>query len=80
MPLLNIGITLAIFILDGNTPVLNEILQMCARGLQITDTTFATVSMLISSKSEDLFLVHPVNSRDDLLLIYRFHKQTLFNA
>ena len=33
---------------------------MCARGLQITDTTFATVSMLISSKSEDLFLVHPV--------------------
>ena len=59
MPLLNIGITFAIFILDGNTPVLNEILQMCARGLQITDTTFATVSMLISSKSEDLFLVHP---------------------
>ena len=59
MPLLNIGITLAIFIPDGNTPVLNEILQMCARGLQITDATFATVSMLISSKSEYLFLVHP---------------------
>ena len=52
LPLLNNGITLAIFILDGNTPVLNEILQICARGLQITDTTFAAVSMLISSTSE----------------------------
>ena len=62
VPLLYIGITLAIFILDGNTPVLNEILQMCARGLQITDTTFATVSMLVwNNLSTDCVQASSVN-------------------
>ena len=54
-PLLNIGFILAIFILEGNTPVLNELLQMCVRGLDMTGMTLATISMLISSKSVDFF-------------------------
>ena len=49
-PLLNIGFILAIFILEGNTPVLNELLQMCVSGLDITGLyiTLATISMLIN--------------------------------
>ena len=39
---------LAIFILEGNTPVFNELLQMCVKGLDITGMTMATISMLIS--------------------------------
>ena len=50
--LLNIGFILAVFILDGNTPVL------IVRGLDMTDMTLAIISMLISSKSVDLFRVH----------------------
>ena len=49
-PLLNIGIILAIFILEGNIPDLNKILQMCVRGLDITDMSLATIwsiSMLV---------------------------------
>ena len=51
-------ITSEIFILDGNTPVLNKIVQMCEIGLQITDTTFATVFMLKSSKPVFLLNSH----------------------
>ena len=47
-PLWNIGFILAIFILEGNTPVLNELLQMCVRGVDIMGMTLATISMLIS--------------------------------
>ena len=56
-PLLNIGVALAIFILDGNIQVLNELLRMCVRGLHMTDMTLATISMLVSSKSADFLLV-----------------------
>ena len=45
-PLLNIGFSLAIFILEGNTPVLNEILQMYVRGLDITGMTLASVDFV----------------------------------
>ena len=50
-PRLNIGFVLAIFILEGHTPVLSELLQMCVRGLDITGMTLATIFLLISSKS-----------------------------
>ena len=45
-PLLNIVISLAMFFIEGNTPVLNEILQMCMRGFDITEMTLATLSVL----------------------------------
>ena len=35
-PLLNIGISLAIFFVEGNTLVLNKILHMCVKGLYIS--------------------------------------------
>ena len=57
-PHLNIGFVLAIFFLEGNSPVLNGILQMYVTGLDITGMTLATTSMLISSKSVDFFRVH----------------------
>ena len=45
---------------------LNEILQMCMRGLDITDMTLATLSMLC------FLLVTNVCSINNLLLINRF--------
>ena len=57
-PLLNICFILAIFNLEGNTPVLNELLQMYVRGLNITGVTLAKMYMLISSKSVDFVRVH----------------------
>ena len=57
-PLLNIGFILAIFNLEGNTPVLNDLLQMCVRGLNITGMTLAKISMLISLKTVDFVRVH----------------------
>lgn len=67
-PLLNIGISLAIFILQRNTPVLNETLQMCAKGLGITDMTLATIciyQMLLFTVCRS---VHVVGLRDDVKL------------
>ena len=55
VPLLNIGFMLAIFILEGNTLVLNELLQMCLRRLDITGMIFAKLFLLISSKPVYLF-------------------------
>ena len=52
-PLLNIGFILVIFILEGNIPILNELLQVCVRCLDIMGMTLATISMLIFSKSVD---------------------------
>ena len=71
-PLLNIGFVLAIFILEGNTPVLNKLLQICVRGLDMTGMTLATIAMLISSKSVDFFSCTHFYSINNLFLINRF--------
>ena len=39
-PALHNGITLPIFMLSGNTPCVNDLLQISDKGLAIYDTTF----------------------------------------
>ena len=65
-PLLNIGISLAIFFVEGNTLVLNKILHMCVKGLYIIYMTLTTLSMLCFLVGTHFCTVN------NLLLINRF--------